>query len=161
MKALTNYNTTFSKLRLLSFLQAIYYIIFPTGLSATPLCGKIRSMNATYQRWLFFFLSILVGIGLGLFWGRVISPVEYVNTTPLTMRADFRTDYVLMVAETYQSDQDLQLAVRRLAFLGSQSPNELCVDALRFAQDNGYATADMLLLQNLMLATQPLSGGQP
>lgn len=105
-------------------------------------------------RWLFFILSIAVGIGLGLYYGRVISPVQYVDTTPATLRADFRADYTLMVAETFQNEQDLDNAARRLAILGSQPPAEFVLQALSFAQQNKYSPADMALLQKLNVALQ-------
>jgi hypothetical protein len=44
-------------------------------------------------------------------------PVEYVDTTPIRC-GGFRTDYVLMVAEAYAGEQDLDLARFRLAALG-------------------------------------------
>jgi hypothetical protein len=106
------------------------------------------------QRWIYFTLVILTGLGLGLLYGWLISPVEYVDTTPNTLRADFRTDFVLMTAETYQSEQDIETAARRLALLGSQPPNETAAQALRFAEQNGYYPADIRLLQDLIAALQ-------
>jgi hypothetical protein len=106
------------------------------------------------QRWLLFALSIAVGLGLGLFYGWVVSPVQYVDTIPSTLRADFKSDYTLMVAETFQSDQDVEQAARRLANLGSQPPAQIVADALTFAQKNHYADADIALLQNLAVALQ-------
>jgi hypothetical protein len=121
------------------------------------------------QRWLFFFLAILLGLGLGLLYGWVISPVEYVDTTPDTLRADFRADFVLMVAETYQGDQNIEAAARNLAQLGSQPPAEIAAAALKFARQNGYSTEDITRLQNLTIALQAWqpsgavqpAGGQP
>jgi hypothetical protein len=115
------------------------------------------------QRWLLFILSILVGLGLGLVYGWVISPVQYVDTTPSTLRADFKTDYTLMVAEVFESEQDLEQAARRLASLGSQPPAQIASAALSFAQEHAYAPADLGLLQNLTLALQVWqpAGNQP
>jgi hypothetical protein len=104
---------------------------------------------------MFFFLSILTGFGLGLLYGWVISPIEYVDTSPDTLRADYRTDYVLMVAEIYQVEQDPEQAVRRLGLLGGAlSPYEVVAQSLQFARANGYASQDILLLQNLTVALQ-------
>jgi hypothetical protein len=112
------------------------------------------------QRWLFFALSILAGLGLGLFYGWVISPVQYVDTSPDSLRVDYRSDYVLMVAEVYQVEQDPFLAARRLSLLGSAlPPHELVAQALQFAQDNGYAPQDIRLLQSLAIALQIYAGG--
>ena len=108
----------------------------------------------TAKRWLLFILSILVGIGLGLYYGWVISPVEYIDTVPSTLRADYRADYTLMVAETFHSEQDAAAAARRLALLGSQPPASLVTEALAFARQNGYAPTDLQLLQELAVALQ-------
>jgi len=114
-------------------------------------------------RWLFFVLSIAVGVGLGLYYGWVISPLQYVDTTPSTLRADFRADYTLMVAETFQHDQNIETAARHLAILGSQAPAQLASDALNFAQQNKFDPADIALLQNLNVALQVWQpgGSQP
>jgi len=110
---------------------------------------------------MFFFLSILAGFGLGLLYGWVISPVEYVDTSPDTLRADYRADYVLMVAEIYQVEQDIEQAIRRLGLLGSAlSPSEIVAQALQFAQATAYASQDILLLQNLTVALQILDASE-
>ena len=106
------------------------------------------------QRWLYFALAILIGAGLGLFYGRIISPVEYVDTTLDTLSADYRTDFVLMTAETYQTTQDIASAVRQLALLGSQPPLETATQALNYARQIGYHPGDIALLDNLIAALQ-------
>jgi hypothetical protein len=104
------------------------------------------------KRWFRFFLAILVGAGLGLFYAWVINPVEYVNTSPNTLRVDYKTDYVLMVAEAFHEDGDLNLAVQRLASLGETPPQELVSQAVTFAQKVGYTDTDVALLQALLKA---------
>lgn len=116
------------------------------------------------QRWFLFALSVALGLSLGLLYGWVISPVQYVDTTPSTLRADFRADYTLMVAETFQSEQTIEQAARRLASLGSQPPAQIASESLTFAQNNHYTAADIGLLQNLAVALQvwqPGSGVSP
>ncbi|MCX6081737.1 MAG: hypothetical protein NTW32_19595 [Chloroflexi bacterium] len=105
-------------------------------------------------RWLFFALSIVIGLGLGLYYGWVISPVQYIDTTPATLRVDFRSDYTLMVAETYQHDHDIENAERHLAILGGQTPAETGSAALEYAIKNQFDPADIALLQNLSTALQ-------
>jgi len=105
-------------------------------------------------RWIFFILSIAAGLGLGLYYGWVVNPVQFVDTVPNTMRADFSSDYTLMVAEIYQKDQDIENAANRLAFLNSGTPAEIASAALSFAQQNNFHPEDMLLLKNLSIALQ-------
>ena len=109
-------------------------------------------------RWLFFALFIVVGFGLGLFYGWVLSPVQYVDTTPANLRADFRTDYTLMVAETFQRDHSTENAARHLALLGSQTPAQITSDALAYARQNKFDPDDITLLENFNAA---LLAGQP
>jgi len=81
-------------------------------------------------RWIFFIISLAVGIGLGLFYAWVLSPVQYVDTTPGTLRIDYRSDYTLMVAEVFNSDHNVDVAARRLALLSSQPPMEIAKQSL-------------------------------
>ena len=108
----------------------------------------------TTRRWIFFFIAVLLGLGLGLYYGWIVSPVQYVDMTPGTLRPDFRTDYTLMVAEVFKSDQDIDVAARRMALLGSQPPADMAQQALTLAQQYGYSTGDITLLQNLAVALQ-------
>jgi len=107
-------------------------------------------------RWITVLLILLLGVALGLLYGWVISPVQYVDTTPDTLRADYRADYVLAVAESYQADQDTDLAARRLGILGSQPPGELATQALADSRRYGFAETDIALLQKFTTAMQAL-----
>ncbi len=112
------------------------------------------------SRWLRFFIAILVGIALGLAYGWVISPVRYVDTSPDTLRVDYRADYVLMVAEAYQNEKDLALALRRLALLGDTHPVDMIYQAIDFASQYGYDNADIRRMQALMDDLQALNLAQ-
>ena len=105
-------------------------------------------------RWLFSVIAIAIGIGLGLFYGWVISPVQFVDTTPASMRADYRADYVLMIAEAYDADRNTDQAMRRLAVFGSNSPADIAAQALQTGQTIGYSAEDISLLQELTRALQ-------
>ncbi len=106
------------------------------------------------SRWIRFFLAILVGVLAGLFYGWVVNPVKYVDITPASLRVDYQTDYVLMVAEAYQADGDLALAVRRLAVLGDSPPVEIVRQAMIFAVRAPYADSDQKILSQLAIALQ-------
>ncbi len=109
-------------------------------------------------RWLFPLIAGLVGIGAGLAYGWVINPVKFVDTTPASLRADYRTDYVLMVAESFHAEHDVQVAGRRLAIFGAESPAAISLAALDSAQSSGYSESDIALLQEL---TRALQASQP
>ena len=112
------------------------------------------------NRWLFILLALIVGTGVGLAYGWVIDPVDFFDLTPDTLRADYKTDYVLMTAEAYRAEQDPGLAARRLAIFGSQSPSAIAKNGLDYARANGYSDSDITLLQELVTAMQAWSGIQ-
>lgn len=100
------------------------------------------------MRYLLFLLVIAIGVALGLFYGWVVSPVLLVDTAPNSLREDYRADFVLMVAEVYASEGDLERAARRLAQLGGH-PLEAVQAASVFAVQIGYDPRDLLLLRDL------------
>lgn len=104
------------------------------------------------SRWIGFIVAIAVGVGLGLLYGWVFDPVEYLNTSPTTLKIDYKADYVLMVAETFHADRDLPGAARRMALIQEMPLSILAQKALLFAQRAGYANRDLELLQELYLA---------
>lgn len=102
----------------------------------------------------------MIGIAAGLYYGWVISPVEYVDTSPDTLSIDYKTDYVLMAAEAYQVERDPALAIQRLAVLGGD-PLEMVVQAILSAERR-YIDNDLALMRQLSEALQAwqLEAGQ-
>ena len=109
-------------------------------------------------RWILIFTALILGIGAGLLYGWVIDPIEFIDLTPDTLRADYKTDYVLMTAEAYRVEQDPGTAARRLAIFGAQSPSAIATEALNYAQTNGFADAVIALIQDLVTAMQAWNG---
>ncbi len=109
-------------------------------------------MNSS--NWIKFFVAMLIGIALGLVYGWKISPVQYTDVPPNILREDYRADYVLMVAEAHQNEQDAETAARRLAIFGSESPAQIVASVLEYATNNSFTQNEILLLQNLLNAMQ-------
>lgn len=107
------------------------------------------------SRWIRFFIVLAIGMVAALFYTWVINPVKYVNTAPNTLRQDYKTDYVLMVAEIYHADGNLQDAMQQLALLGDRPPVQIVDDAISYARgdSNGHKTLypleDLALMQAL------------
>ncbi|MCC6498950.1 MAG: hypothetical protein IT313_01640 [Anaerolineales bacterium] len=110
------------------------------------------------NRWIFIVIAALAGIGAGLAYGWVVDPVDYFDLTPDTLRADYKADYVLMVAEAFNAQRDPGLAARQLAVFGSQSPTAIAAQGLDFARANGFDATDITLIQELVTALQAWSG---
>jgi hypothetical protein len=116
-----------------------------------------------YRRVFYFLLAIAIGVGLGFLYGWVINPPAASNTSPVTLRADYKADAVLMIAEIYHHDENLTGAQARLAQLGD--PLTTGQNALLSAQQLGYAYADVETMARLVQALQSAStlpsGGMP
>lgn len=69
-------------------------------------------------------LALLAGLGLGLLYSWVISPVRYVDTTPASLRADFKDRFRTLIAAAYAANGNLDRARARLATLGDSDPVE-------------------------------------
>ena len=102
--------------------------------------------NSTLSRIL---IGFTLGLALGLLYGWVIRPVEYVDTTPNTLHAEYRTDYVLMIAEAYSGDGDLDSALIRLAVLGSQPPLDIVLEAIDHSIKTDQDRAELEVLNQL------------
>ena len=102
-------------------------------------------------RYIMFIFMIALGAILGWFYTSEINPVNVVDAPPETLREDYQTDYVLMVAEVYSREQNPSLAARQLALLGSAPPAEIINRALLFALDHQYPPQDLLLMRDLSL----------
>lgn len=112
-------------------------------------------------RWIRFFLAISVGITLGLAYSWFINPASSTDTALDTLRMDYKTDIVLMVAEAYQVEGDPILAAQRLAMLGKNPPTAQVEESLQFAIKVGYTEPDinrMQTLLNALQATAPIEG---
>jgi len=73
--------------------------------------------------------SLLAGLSLGLYLGWVVSPVQYVDTDPASLRQDYKDEYILMIATIYAQDGDLAAARARLAGLGLEGPGPAVAEA--------------------------------
>lgn len=112
-------------------------------------------------RWVAFIASILLGIAISLLIGWMLIPPAADQVSPSALRADFRTDYVLMTAEAYQRDGDIVTAARRLSFLSDQAPIYQVQAAILYAGQLGYPRSDLDLMAALAQALEawaPLPG---
>ncbi len=106
-------------------------------------------MKRRTNRWFFFFMMVILGIGAGLLLGWEVCPPAPRNTRPDTLSTAYQADIVLMIAELYHSEGDAVLAQTRLAFLGEQDPVGLMDSALSYAEAHQYTPTDLQLMQAL------------
>lgn len=105
--------------------------------------------------------GLLIGLALGLLVAWVISPVQYVDTAPASLRADFKDQYRSMIASAYLATGELGRAQSRLSLLGDADPLQALTlqaqHALSVGDPNGSAYALARLADALK---QPPVGGQ-
>ncbi|MEW6567547.1 MAG: hypothetical protein AB1449_05155 [Chloroflexota bacterium] len=88
------------------------------------------SLRALVERkWVLAVGALVAGLALGLLYGWVIDPVEWVNATPEQLRADLQQDYLRMVIESYSVNHDAPLALERYRALGVAGPEVLAAVA--------------------------------
>jgi len=109
------------------------------------------------RRWAGFILSILVGLALGLAYGWLANPQPPKDTSLNGLRADYRTDAVLMVAEAYHADSSLELAQTRLAELSGDPALLVVQQAIIKGGELGYPRADLEKLAALAQALEKAS----
>jgi hypothetical protein len=95
-------------------------------------------------------IGLILGIALGLFYGWVIRPIEIVESTPDTLREDYRADLILMIAESYESEEDLDLVLNRFELLELEPPTAVLQAALTYARNHDYKILDLQRLSTLL-----------
>jgi len=91
-------------------------------------------------------------MGLGLWYGWVLDPVEYTNTDVSHLASVYRDEYVLMVGETYALDGNLDAARARLALLELADPADHAADLAEDALAGGAPRLDVQVLARLAAA---------
>jgi len=111
-------------------------------------------MHKKSTRVLLFILMIAVGAGLAYGW--LLKPAAAPQEADLSrLRADFKTDLVLMAAEQFAETQDPLLALDELAKVEPKNPYSLLVSAINYAQEVGYQPEDLAKMQALIDAIDP------
>lgn len=67
-----------------------------------------------------------------------------------SLRADFKTDLVLMIAEDFQTDPNSMQALTRLDKLDAGDPITLLGNSIQYAQGIAYPEEDLKLMQGLL-----------
>jgi hypothetical protein len=67
-------------------------------------------------------LGLALGVVAGLYYAWLVSPVEYIDTAPDSLRVDFRDDYLALIGAAYASTGDLVRARARLALFPELDP---------------------------------------
>jgi hypothetical protein len=69
-------------------------------------------------------LALLAGLGLGLAYSWVLSPLRVIDSEPIALRGDFKDQYRSAIAAAYAATDNLPRAQARLSLLGDTDPIE-------------------------------------
>jgi len=107
--------------------------------------------------WLPVALAVLLGLIAGLYYAWVVNPVAYTDTAPASLRADFRLDYLTLIAAAYAGEGDLPRARTRLALLPDPNPAETlaALAQQRLAAGRPLAEAQALAVLASALGERP------
>lgn len=119
-------------------------------------------------------LALLVGLGLGLLYSWVLSPLRIVDSEPIALRSDFKDQYRSAIAAAFAGTGNLDRARARLNLIGDANPIEaLNAQAQRMIAsgeiqqaDEVAALASALTQGNAFIApasptAKPLATAQP
>ena len=85
-------------------------------------------------------LALLAGLGLGLAYSWMISPLRVIDADPVVLRADFKDDYRSAIAAAYSASGNLPRAQARLALLKDPDP----IEALNAQAQRMLASGDSI-----------------
>ena len=100
--------------------------------------------------------GLILGIALGLAYAWIIQPVEYVDTSPASLRSDFKDQYRALIAAAYLANGDLLRARARLELLQDEDIYRVLSEQAQrmLAQDNLSSEARALGLLAVALGQQ-------
>jgi len=85
--------------------------------------------------------GLAIGLLLGLLYTWLISPVKYVDTSPASLRAEFKDHYRSLISLSYGVNNDLGRSISRLGLLQDEnSAYELGAQAQRIMAEDGSQT---------------------
>lgn len=110
-----------------------------------------------------FFIAILLGAAGGVAFGWKYLPVQVTTTRFEDMRADYQADFVLMVAEIYATDGNIQGARSLLEKINPGNTLRAVQEGLLTAQQMGFENWELRYIAELEVALRGMleQGGAP
>lgn len=71
--------------------------------------------------WILLGISFILGIAGGLHYAWNINPVAYVDAAPSSLRQDFQSDYITLIAASYAATGELDRAQVRLSIFSLEN----------------------------------------
>jgi hypothetical protein len=128
--------------------------------------GAILDFYNEHERLVIVVFGAVVGLIIGLLIGWVIWPTEFENSTPVMLRSDFKSNYLVWTAEEYNQTGDLQAAAQALGLdvegRGAWDEGEASETLEALANDlRGEQATHVLALVTDLQGYQPLPEEEP
>ncbi|KPL84016.1 hypothetical protein SE15_02165 [Thermanaerothrix daxensis] len=105
---------------------------------------------------LYLLTGLVLGLLLGLFIARVLSPLRYMDTAPAMLSESYKATYRLLIAQAYQSNGNLERARLRLHLLdGDLAPQALASQAQQWLAEGNNLEAARALAELVAALAQP------
>lgn len=104
---------------------------------------------------LILFLALLLGLGAGLGYAWVLSPINLTNSSPNLLRADFKDQFRSVIAASYAATGNLPRAQARLSLLGDED----AIAALNAQAQRVTASGEFLQAEQLAELALALENG--
>jgi hypothetical protein len=106
--------------------------------------------------------GLVIGAVIGLGYSWLVQPVEYTNTSPASLREDFKDQYRALIASAYAANGDLVRARARLNLLGDADVYDRLAEQAQRTLADGSAPFEARALGLLAVALeQPPGTGAP
>ncbi len=111
----------------------------------------------------FLLTGFVIGLAIGLAYGYLVSPVEYIDSSPSVLNGGDKDRYRSLIAQAFLADNNLERARQRLALLKDNSGSQnLAAQAQRLLATNANdSDAHALALLAAALAPQPSPSPSP
>jgi hypothetical protein len=108
-------------------------------------------------RW-YLITGLFIGIIVGLIFAWVISPIEYVDTEPASLREDFKEQYRSLIAASFAANSNLARAQARLELLDDPNISDTLAAQAQRALAAGHPQEEVRALGLLAsVADEPLA----
>jgi hypothetical protein len=120
-------------------------------------------MNENRGPW-YLLTGLILGLIVGLVYSWTVRPVEYVNTSPASLRSDFKDQYRALIAAAYAANGDLVRARGRLSLLQDEDTYQVLAAQAQQTLADGNSSDEARALGMLAVAigqgvSQPQSSG--
>jgi hypothetical protein len=106
-------------------------------------------------------LGVVLGVAAGLYYAWAVNPVEYTDTSPASLRGDFKLEYLTLIAAAFDGTGDLQRARARLALFPDPNPADTLAALAQQRLAQGHPGPEVNALAKLASALSGAPAGTP